>query len=383
MEVSVLEQKYSELIKDDIFDLLGMKINEPNIFKILGVQNFEIRHSNFLGWLLNPNENHGLGDFFLLRFLQDIFLDNRVEGVSVIHLANIDNKKVSIRREWENIDILIITEDFVVCIENKIWSNEHSDQLIKYKTTIEDKFPNKKQIFVFLSPNGNESTMNHAFVNYSYERIIEILEALLSRASLSISKTIERYIQDYLTILKQNLMQNDEVNNLAEQLYKNHQELFDFVFQNKPNHRSYFKPILNEFIAKKGWIEGTKNKNYLRFTTPKIKNHIPPYEVQNGGWKNKEKLLFEFVLWSDTYIYFQLGIAPGHHQEKIKQILDPEAENDKFKMWRVLFGTPLNFKYKTINDLKTPEFANELNGFLDNITTVVEEVENKLIQYYN
>ena len=382
MEVSVLEQRYTELIKDDIFDKLGMKINEPNIFKILGVQNFEIRHSHFLGWLMNPNENHGLGDFFLLRFLQDIFLDNRAQGVSVIHLPNIDNKKVIIRREWENIDILINTEDFVVCIENKIWSNEHSDQLIKYKKIIEDNFPTKKQIFVFLSPNGNECTLNHAYVNYSYERIIEILESLLSRASLSISATIERYIKDYLTTLKQNLMQNDEVNNLAEELYKNHQELFDFVFQNKPNHRSYFIPILNEYIAKKGWLEGSRNQNYLRFTTPKIKNHIPAYEVRNGGWRNKEKLLFEFILWSDNYIYFQLGLAPGDDQEKIKNILDPDAVNDKFKTWRVLYGTTLNFKYKTINDLKNSEFVKELNEFLDKITDIVEEVENKLIQDY-
>ena len=28
-----------------------------NIFKILGVEDFEIRHSNFLAWLFNKNEN--------------------------------------------------------------------------------------------------------------------------------------------------------------------------------------------------------------------------------------------------------------------------------------------------------------------------------------
>jgi hypothetical protein len=37
----------------------------------------EIRHSNFLAWLLNPNESHGIGDLFLTQFLRDIVLDEK------------------------------------------------------------------------------------------------------------------------------------------------------------------------------------------------------------------------------------------------------------------------------------------------------------------
>lgn len=34
-----------------------------NIFTTLDIINTEIRHSNVLAWLLDPSENHGLGDY--------------------------------------------------------------------------------------------------------------------------------------------------------------------------------------------------------------------------------------------------------------------------------------------------------------------------------
>ena len=49
-------------------------IDKFNIFTALGVVNNEIRHSNFLSWLLSPNESHGLGDYFLALFLRRVSL---------------------------------------------------------------------------------------------------------------------------------------------------------------------------------------------------------------------------------------------------------------------------------------------------------------------
>jgi hypothetical protein len=357
-----------------------LKLKEPNIFKVLGIDNYEIRHSNFLGWLLNPNDTHGLNNYFLNRFLQDVLLDDRAVGVSVVEVPSIDNKKVEIRREWKNIDLLINTENFVVCIENKIWSSENSGQLKKYKRIIENEFPTKKHIFVFLSPYGDEASLKNIYINYSYERIIDILESMLNSSSLYLNKSVSGYIRDYLTILKQNLMGNDNVNSLAEELYKNHQELFDFVFQNKPDHRSYLTEKLQNFIKKKEWVEGSKNKNYVRFTTSSLTGFLPAYEIQNGGWKGKEPLLFEFILWSDSYIYFQVAVSPGNKQESIKDWLD-EFENSTMigkKTWSTFFQRKLSFNYQTINDLKNKEFDDELKQFLVDVNEIVLTVEKKI-----
>jgi len=43
-------------------------LGQFNTFRVLGIEDAEIRHSNMLAWLLTPSESHGLGDRFLRRF---------------------------------------------------------------------------------------------------------------------------------------------------------------------------------------------------------------------------------------------------------------------------------------------------------------------------
>ena len=70
----------------DCLDSLSKWTNEFNIFDVLGVSRAEIRHSNMLGWLLDPNENHGLGDSFLYGIIskisQNIGTDNALHFLS-------------------------------------------------------------------------------------------------------------------------------------------------------------------------------------------------------------------------------------------------------------------------------------------------------------
>ena len=72
MNLPNLKKKYSALINDIQFDELDLGLKQPNIFKVLGASKAEIRHSNFLAWLLDPNESHNLGGVFLKRFLRNL-----------------------------------------------------------------------------------------------------------------------------------------------------------------------------------------------------------------------------------------------------------------------------------------------------------------------
>lgn len=53
-------------------DHLENLVSEFNIFEALNLRYAEIRHSSFLVWLLNPYENHGLGNYFIRQFLKRI-----------------------------------------------------------------------------------------------------------------------------------------------------------------------------------------------------------------------------------------------------------------------------------------------------------------------
>ena len=99
---------------------------QQNIFKILNTQRDEVKHSKFLSWLLNPNENKEVGTKFLFRVLNFIQENKNTSYKNY----SLDSSLIKVfpnfeEGEHKNIDILIETPEFVVCIENKVDSSEH------------------------------------------------------------------------------------------------------------------------------------------------------------------------------------------------------------------------------------------------------------------
>ncbi|MBQ3774626.1 MAG: PD-(D/E)XK nuclease family protein [Ruminobacter sp.] len=111
-----------------------------NIFDVLKISKTELRHSNVLSWLLSANENHGLGDAFIKGILQRI-VENDTEGkYDVFRVLLQDFYSFFVYREWNNIDILLVSDEekTVIAIENKVGSGEHDDQLNRYRKILEN-----------------------------------------------------------------------------------------------------------------------------------------------------------------------------------------------------------------------------------------------------
>jgi len=66
---------YSLVIDNPEFELLEASLDQFNVFEALGAVRQELRHSRFLAFLLDPEENHGLGDEFARRVLQRVLID--------------------------------------------------------------------------------------------------------------------------------------------------------------------------------------------------------------------------------------------------------------------------------------------------------------------
>ena len=95
----ISEETLHKLEADTSFQHLSQKMQTPNSFEVLGITNAEIRHSNFLAWLLDPNGNHGMGDKFLREFVSKLGQREVVpENVTVC----------IVRREWQHIDLLVL-----------------------------------------------------------------------------------------------------------------------------------------------------------------------------------------------------------------------------------------------------------------------------------
>ncbi len=148
LEKFVVDNKYLEELE--------AKISRFNIFEAIGMVRQEIKHSNFIHFLLNPSEKHQLGDLFLKKLLARIFLHAEDALLDPLEIAISNFNDAEVRREWQNIDLLVYSpSNRIVCtIENKVDSSEGSNQLKKYEGVIEREFTDYRKVFIFLTKDG-------------------------------------------------------------------------------------------------------------------------------------------------------------------------------------------------------------------------------------
>ena len=378
-----LESLYKNFLEDSSVDDIKKSIGDesPNIFKILRVSNAEIRHSNFLSWLLDPTANHKLNEDVLSKFLQEIInsSDNFDESITV---EDIGIKNVEIRREWENIDLLIILDEYVLCIENKIFSGEHSDQLTRYKNIVETNFPDKLQIYVYLNPFGYSSFgESDVYLPISYQVIIDILENLNFE---EIDMTVKSFIEQYLLTLKRDIMGIDENAELAQEIYKKHKELFDYIYEIKPDGVQNINTYIQDVLKSKGFKLGSVSKSYIRFFPTEIEKFIH-FNKSPNGWNKGETFVFEISLYNKNQIRISLGMSDagdeGYDREKLNEILQKlDPEGGKNKRWKHYllqsFPYELNqFYEKTEEEIKS-DFEKILEEYRRNINSLIDHLNN-------
>ena len=199
----------------DCLDELRSYTNEANIFNILRLNHFEIRHSNMLAWLLNPNENHGLGDKLLKKVL--LYATNGTDlpimkGLRPVDIELMNLSDVFVFREKENIDILIVSESnrLVLAIENKIFSKEHDNQLQRYLDYLKTEYSDGYRfVLIYLTPDGLESSDSDNWVDMNYLFIKEQLEQFVKTCDLKDKARL--YIEDYILTIRRHIVEDKEI----------------------------------------------------------------------------------------------------------------------------------------------------------------------------
>ena len=130
-----------------------------NLFELMTLNNYgrtkEVLFTSSLSYLLNPLCDHGLGDIFLKKFLEQL-------SITITEKTNVSSEK-SFGIGVGNIDIFIESETHIIGIEAKIWddsainnSKNNEAQLKRYcealKKLSEKEKKKKKWILVFLIP---------------------------------------------------------------------------------------------------------------------------------------------------------------------------------------------------------------------------------------
>jgi len=89
---------------------LEILLRKFNLFEALKLVWVEVRHSDFLAYLLDPKQNHGLGDRFLKAFVQSVLQGEANQTVTPIDIDVWNLNTAEVYREWQNIDIFVRDE---------------------------------------------------------------------------------------------------------------------------------------------------------------------------------------------------------------------------------------------------------------------------------
>lgn len=317
------EKDYSEnivalenfLLDNPKLDELEEKLNQFNVFETLKIVNAEVRHSTVLSWLLNPSENHGIGSFFLHHLLKHFISENKSTLSNTISLFDLESYSfadIEIRKEWNNIDLLIIVNEgenkMVITIENKVHTSEHDNQLERYRKTIEQEFSDYIKLFIYLTPD-NESPSDENWYPFGYTTISMLLTNLLKHRKGSLNENIKEFISQYNIILRRYIVGNSEIEQICKQIYKKHSKALDLIFQYKPDVELQISEYLQEKIRQTpSMIFDSAGKTAIRFTTDIFDKKIE--KISEGGLRTNRIFLFQFNN-SGKKLFLSLYVGPG------------------------------------------------------------------------
>lgn len=296
------QAEFEELfINNHSLDKIHAYLNRFNPINVMKMSGQEIRHSNILAWLLDPSETHGLGDRFLKSFLTEALRGEYSKGgLTAVDIIQADLRNVEILREWQNIDIFLLSRqnNFAIIIENKFSSKQHKGQLKKYidkvKNTFKDSQPALQIKGVFLTLHHEEAE-DPSYASIGYDVICEILPWVMAVEGSSLSKQVSVFIKHYIETIKEATGMSEELKEmekLAKSLYRQNRKILDFIWEHGTS--TEFNLALDDLFGDE-WQENEyvileKNKQkILNLWNSSDRFSFLPYEWNKslGGYNQK------------------------------------------------------------------------------------------------
>lgn len=310
------------LITDPDFRDLETAFSSFCPFEAMGMVRAEIRHSNFLAYILNPYRPHGFGKAILEAFLGGV-LPDAPEVASELMDAEI-------RREWRNIDLLILLPKAkrTIAIELKIDARQGANQLGRYRHIVEAYWPQSagwKHDFVFLTKNA-EAPNDDAWASYRLHDLVKQLDRVAASPSLENAQG-RNTLCAYIRMLRRHHLGDEAMEQMAQRLWAKHGEALEFLAARRPDPLravfESFRESLDEFIADCAaagvtLIADDHSNGILRFAVASWDN-LPGFRTSD--WTSTKRLiLLEFKI-ENTKITGNLYIGPGPDRDPYIQAL--------------------------------------------------------------
>ncbi|MBI5066936.1 MAG: PD-(D/E)XK nuclease family protein [Deltaproteobacteria bacterium] len=327
------EQQHLErlIVGNEDLERLEQLLGEFNLFEALGVVRQEVRHSDFLRFLLDPSENHGLGDTMLKALLKRALQRHQHPELGVIDIDVADLSESYAERERFAIDVLIHGDPagIVIAIENKIGADEHSDQLRRYKESIRREYPSHKAVLLFLTPDGQDPS-DPDWIALSYDDVLATTGSVSRARRSTLGGDVVTALTHYETMVRRHIVSESDVAELCRKLYRAHQKAFDLILEHRPDQQGDMREALERVIRSQPDFElDFCSKAFVRFFH---RSWDQDQRLKTGtAWTRSGRLLlFELQNKPDS-VRLKLIIGPGDPAVRERLFDFAKTHKDPFK----------------------------------------------------
>lgn len=384
--------------------------NKTNIFDVLKITSAEIRHSNMLAWLLNPQNSHGFGDSVFKETALTALLDEsnhdcfdnpcinpkgnqfacfnckptpRKKLIDI--LINNDFSDLKVYREHGHIDVLLVSDKnkFVCVIENKVEANVEKTQLQRYAETVANEFGDYDKLFIVFSIYPYDELKCNRYYKVYYLDFYALLQKKYEMNKEYMVPDNELLIRQYIESIRRYLMDKDVIKDsdyaqICKAIYKTHKKAIDDIIK-------YGRPCISPEVMKIFYdntktIPTNENKetvNTYQYIIPEEWKGLVPAKSDFSSEKYLAVVSINLSNIALTDIDEKAKIKMGVHITKAKPGFE-ELKND----FEQKVNTDNKRSGKTYFTVKSKTESFDMRDIFEDTNVSRERIAQKLISLY-
>ena len=348
-----------------------------NLFSILSIERYELKHSALIANLLDPKGSHGCGDAFLRAFFE-IALKGTAYPFEDCTLPDSYTEYYTgpiVGDTGGRIDILVKSSRYGLIIENKIYAGDQDKQLTRYDNYGKKTFGADKYLLAYLTLYGydasKESTATKSAEEVGYLRLSyaeDILRWLEQCARLAYDKPLVREsLNQYIRTIKQLTYQDMNQEKIID-LAVDHPEVVATLSSNRDAiaqgiRKKYIFAELKKYADQKGWLYDDSESSYNE-EEPKIR-------FRKEGWSGSIIISADSEDKKSNYGWWiNLWIGIDSKEAGAKKLACLEKQSPEYPMGWEYLTTPNWYSAENFPAMKTSvaqEIISKLNEIIEEL----------------
>ena len=347
-----------------------------NLFSILSIERYELKHSALIANLLDPEGSHGCGDAFLRAFFE-IALKERTylfEDCTLPHSYTEYYTGPIAGDTGGRIDILVKSSHYGLIIENKIYAGDQDKQLTRYDNYGKKTFGADRYLLVYLTLFGSEASKESTatksaeevgYLRLSYaEDILRWLEQCVRLADNKplVRESLNQYIRTIKQLTYQDMNQKD-IRKIID-LAVDHPEVVATLSSKRDAiaqgiRKKYIFAELKKYADQKGWLYDDSESSYNE-EEPKIRFRKEGWDgsiIISADSENKKS---NYGWWMNLWIGIDSKVTGA------KKLACLEKQSPEYPMGWEYLTTPNWYSAENFPAMKT-SVAQEIISKLDEI----------------